>query len=199
MLTEDDVRRIVREEMVAGQRVPVSEIRLGPRRETPDEERERVRRMTDELSRVVTPASPTRHTTDPTDPRLRRGSDDTPRPQNEAYLVLSEAERAKGYLRPVRNTYRHVGALTQLETDSGTPSHQVRTGGCGTTTTMGAAIAETYARDPWHYGSTYCVTCQKHRPLKEFVWLTGESMDPAEWPREVLDAVVARRKELGEA
>lgn len=180
MLTEDDVRRIVREEM-AGQRAPVGEIRLGPRRETPDEERERVRRMTDELRRVaVTPASPTRHTTDQADPRLGRGSDNTPRPQNEVYLVLSEAERAKGYLRPVRDTYRHVG-------------------GCGTTTTMGAAIAETYARDPWHYGSTYCVTCQKHRPLGEFVWVpTGESMDPAEWPQDVLDAVIARRKELGE-
>lgn len=175
MLTEDDVRRIVREEL-AGRR-------LGPRRETPDEARARVQAMVDGLTNVVTPASPTRHTTDPADPRLGKGSDDTPRPQNETYLVLSEAERAKGYLRPVRDTYRHVGALTQLETDSGTPSHQVRTGGCGTLTTMGKAIAETYARDPWLYGSTYCVTCQKHRPLKEFAWLTGESMDPAEWPR----------------
>lgn len=135
-------------------------------------------------------------TTDPTDPRLGRGADETPRPQNEVYLVLSEAERAKGFLRPVRDTYRHVGALTQLETDDGQPSHHVRIGGCGTTTTMGAAIAETYARDPWHYGSTYCVACAKHRPLAEFVWLTGESMSPDEWPDDVLAAVMARRKEL---
>lgn len=50
-------------------------------------------------------------TTDPKDPRLERGSDDTgPVPMNEAYLVLSEEERAKGFVRPVRRAYVHVGA-----------------------------------------------------------------------------------------
>ena len=29
--------------------------------------------------------------------------------QNEAYLILSEEERAKGFIRPVRNKYIHVG------------------------------------------------------------------------------------------
>lgn len=48
-------------------------------------------------------------TTDPDDPRLGHGADDEPGPQNEAYLVLSEAERAKGFVRPLRLSYRHVG------------------------------------------------------------------------------------------
>ena len=89
-------------------------------------------------------------TTDPTDPRLTHGTDDAPRPQAEAYLVLSEEERAKGFVRPVRRSYLH------------------RT--CGTVTTMGTALAETYARDPKFYGGTYCVHCQMHRPVGEFTW-----------------------------
>jgi hypothetical protein len=35
---------------------------------------------------------------------------------------------------------------------------------------MGLALCETYARDPKFYGATYCVHCQMHRPLAEFVW-----------------------------
>lgn len=49
-------------------------------------------------------------TTDPEDPRLGHGTDKEPGPQNAAYLVLSEEERAKGFVRPVRLSYRHVGA-----------------------------------------------------------------------------------------
>ena len=89
-------------------------------------------------------------TTDPNDPRLTRGSDDKPVDQAEAYLVLSEEERAKGFVRPYRDTYLHKT--------------------CGTTTRMGQAIAETYARDPKFYGGTYCVHCRMHRPVGEFVW-----------------------------
>ena len=48
-------------------------------------------------------------TTNPDDPRLGRGIDAGPVEQNEAYLVLSERERAKGFVRPVRTVYRHVG------------------------------------------------------------------------------------------
>ena len=48
-------------------------------------------------------------TTDPNDPRLGHGSNDEPVPQNEAYLVLSEDERKKGFVRPVRTKYLHVG------------------------------------------------------------------------------------------
>lgn len=96
-------------------------------------------------------------TTDPRDPRLGRGVDDEPVPQNEAYLVLSDDERAKGFVRPYRALYRH-------ET-------------CGTTTTMGRSIAETYACQPDFYGATYCVACAMHRPVGadgEFVWLEAD-------------------------
>lgn len=48
-------------------------------------------------------------TIDPNDPRLVRGIDTEPRPQNEVYLVLSEEERAKGFVRPLRRAYRHIG------------------------------------------------------------------------------------------
>jgi len=92
-------------------------------------------------------------TDDRSDPRLTRGVDETPREQAEVYLVLSEEERAKGFIRPVRRTYTH-------ET-------------CGAQTTMGQALAETYARNPRFYGATYCTYCGMHRPVGpdgEFVW-----------------------------
>lgn len=95
-------------------------------------------------------------TTDPTDPRLGYGSDNEPVPQNEKYLVLSEEDRAKGFVRPVRLSYIHNT--------------------CKTVTTMGQAIAETYSRDPKFYGATYCVHCQMHRPVSEFVWVDDGSV-----------------------
>ncbi len=73
--------------------------------------------------------------------------------QHQSYWVLSESERAKGFVRPVRATYLHIK--------------------CGTTTHMGTALAETYARDPHFYGSTFCVECSAHFPVGtagEFVW-----------------------------
>jgi hypothetical protein len=45
--------------------------------------------------------------------------------------------------------------------------------GCGTKTTMGRKIAETYAREPTFYGSTFCCGCGTHFPVGErgeFVW-----------------------------
>lgn len=90
-------------------------------------------------------------TTDPDDPRLTHGADAAPRPQAETYLVLSEEERAKGFVRPVRRAYVHVD-------------------GCGALTQMGLALCETYARDPGFYGATYCVGCSMHRPVGEFRW-----------------------------
>jgi hypothetical protein len=90
------------------------------------------------------------YTTDKNDPRLGHGIDANPIDQHEVYLVLSDEERAKGFVRPVRNTYVHTT--------------------CGTATTMGAALAETYARDPKFYGATYCVGCTKHLPVDEFLW-----------------------------
>lgn len=90
-------------------------------------------------------------TDDPSDPRLTHGADDEPRPQAETYLVLSEEERAKGSVRPLRRAYVHAD-------------------GCGAKTTMGLALCETYARDPKFYGATYCTGCNMHRPVSEFRW-----------------------------
>lgn len=101
-------------------------------------------------------------TTDPQEPRLGHGVDDEPiGGQHAVYLILSDEERAKGFVRPVRRSYVHVGTP-----DGSTP-------GCGAVTYMGQALAETYARDPHFYGATYCATCDKHRPVGaegEFVW-----------------------------
>lgn len=95
-------------------------------------------------------------TSDPNDPRLGRGVDREPKGMNEVYLVLSDEERAKGFVRPVRHTYVHEP--------------------CGVATTMGKALAETYARQPDFYGATFCVGCQMHKPVGEhgeFVWDDG--------------------------
>lgn len=125
-----------------------------------------------------------------------------------AYLVLSDEERAKGFVRPVRQSYKHVGIpgpayplrdLTDEEKerylDIGyvkfeayppeanrgsvvgrfwTQDQLDKIGrGCGVVTTMGRAIAETYARNPRYYGGTFCCGCGKHLPVGEsgeFVW-----------------------------
>jgi hypothetical protein len=99
-------------------------------------------------------------TTDPTDPRLTHGVDETPVPQAETYLVLSPEELAKGFVRPYRESYFHVHGKYP----------------CGTVTTMGRPIAETYARNPHFYGATYCVACAKHLPLGEFEWFDGTKL-----------------------
>lgn len=92
-------------------------------------------------------------TTDKNDPELGHGADDKPRPQNAKYLVLSDDEIAKGFVRSVRTAYRHLT--------------------CGTITTIDQKIAETYAANPGFYGATYCCGCGKHLPVGadgEFVW-----------------------------
>lgn len=99
-------------------------------------------------------------TDDRNDPRLTRGIDNAPRGQAEVYLVLSEAERAKGFVRPVRRSYLHLV--------------------CGAVTTMGQALAETYARDPHFYGATYCCRCQQHCRVGadgEFIWVETDGSD----------------------
>lgn len=71
----------------------------------------------------------------------------------KAYVVLSDEERAKGFVRPVRLAYVHEK--------------------CGVETRMSQAIAETYARDPNFYSGTFCVGCRAHFPVGpdgEFVW-----------------------------
>lgn len=146
-------------------------------------------------------------TTDPKDPRLGHGADESPVPQHEVYLVLSKEERKKGFVRPYRDSYRHVGEkpkyslrdLTDEEKERYGSENYVkfevypesmspRTGrfwtqkqldnkGCGTVTKMGRELSETYARNPHFYGATYCVGCQMHRPVREFVWdVDGETV-----------------------
>ena len=95
-------------------------------------------------------------TSDRSDPRLSHGVDEQPTEMAEVYLVLDDEERAQGFVRPLRLTYVHDV--------------------CGTATTMARAIAETYARQPTHYGATWCCGCRMHRPVGadgEFVWDDG--------------------------
>jgi hypothetical protein len=70
--------------------------------------------------------------------------------QQKGYIVLSEEERAKGFVRPYRDSYIHNK--------------------CGTLTRMNRAISETYARDPSFYNGTFCCGCGSHFPLDQFVW-----------------------------
>lgn len=96
-------------------------------------------------------------TIDRNDPALRQIHDSGPlKGQQLDYLVLSDEERAKGFVRPVRRKYLHLK--------------------CGTVTTMGTAIAETYARNPKFYGGTFCCGCGTHFDLRDeqgipnFLW-----------------------------
>ncbi len=147
---------------------------------------------------------PTRTTTDGKPPATGMEHAGAPQPinpatgQHGAYYVLSEEERAKGFVRPLRDSYVHHGArpahpLRDLTADEAErykqfgyakfeayPDGDSVTGrywtdaqlksGCGALTTMGRSIAETYARDPKFYGSTFCVGCKKHLPVAEFIW-----------------------------
>ena len=73
--------------------------------------------------------------------------------QQLAYVVLSEEERLSGFIEPVRTSYVHDK--------------------CGGLTQMSQSIAETYARDPYFYGGTFCAICGKHFPVGEngeFKW-----------------------------
>jgi hypothetical protein len=101
-------------------------------------------------------------TADPNDPRLGRGVDTEPQDQNETYLILSEEERAKGFVRPLYRSYVH---------------HDPE---CGAVTTMGLALCETYRANPGFYKATYCCGCRMHRPVGEegeFTWLDEHGGD----------------------
>ena len=101
-------------------------------------------------------------TTDPNDPGLRKIRLDG---QQEKYVVLSEEERSKGFVRPFRDRYIHLE--------------------CGAKTTMGLALSETYARNPKFYGGTFCCGCGTHFPLRtpvgwNFEWMDGEPVGSTE-------------------
>ena len=142
-------------------------------------------------------------TTDPTDKLLTKGVSTG---QNEVYLVLSQEELDKGFVRPVRKYYKHVGIKPKYSVRELTVEEHERydkfgyvayeeypkdegscvTGrywtqaqlnsGCSGVTTMNQTISETYARNPSFYGSTFCVSCNKHLPVAEFVWVEDGSV-----------------------
>lgn len=106
-----------------------------------------------------------RDTTDGEPPHPDHWEDSAPKPinpktgQHESYWVLPEEERAKGFIRPVRKSYKHLK--------------------CGTTTTMGRSLAETFARDFTYYSATFCCDCKAHfsvGEVGEFVWLDGSKV-----------------------
>ena len=77
--------------------------------------------------------------------------------QQKDYVVLAESERARGFVRPYRDSYRHSR--------------------CGGVTNMGRALSETYARDPSFYSGTFCANCGSHFPVGEdgeFVWTVDD-------------------------
>jgi hypothetical protein len=75
--------------------------------------------------------------------------------QYNDYIILCDEERAKGFVRPFRDSYKHIA--------------------CGGITTMGKVLSETYARDPNFYSGTFCTRCNQHFPVREFTWtLDGE-------------------------
>lgn len=98
--------------------------------------------------------------------------------QHDGYIVLCPDERAKGFVRPYRDAYKHVGRVEVFAIDTREPTWVTpsvapkthRVGGCGSVTTMGRALSETYARDPSFYGATFCCHCNKHLPVAEFTW-----------------------------
>lgn len=109
-------------------------------------------------------------TTDGRSPEDARASQTNKTGQHASYIVLCDAERAKGFVRPYRDAYRHVGRRELIVNDGNAQDTEHRVGGCGTVTTMGRSLSETYARDPSFYGATFCCHCNCHLPVDEFVW-----------------------------
>jgi len=119
-----------------------------------------------------------------------------PSGQQKAYVVLTEEERAKGFVRPVRQSYRHVGKRPKYPLRDLTDDEKKRyaeynyvkfeiypesespkvgkywteaelNSGCGTVTTMRHALSETYARSPSFYNATFCSYCGEHFAVGE--------------------------------
>ena len=151
----------------------------------------------------------TKDTNSGRDPKLDTSChvpDDTKLPDGQYadHWVLPAEERAKGYIRPVRRSYTHVGMPRPGNLRDLTAEERERFGsdfvkyetyepprgsargrfwtqqeldkagrGCGASTSMPLAIAETYARQPGYYGSTFCCGCGAYFPvggMGEFVW-----------------------------
>lgn len=136
-----------------------------------------------------------------------------PNGQQQGYVVLSDGERAKGFVRPYRDAYRHVGVRPEFETRPLTPeeaeghagckyvayeayppgsrgsalgrfwTQAQLESGCGQVTTMARSLAETYACDPSFYGGTFCSTCGNHFRVGEHGEFTWLEMDGRDGPR----------------
>jgi hypothetical protein len=172
-------------------------------------------------------------TTDPKHEDLGHGADDKPVPQNKCYLVLSDEERAKGFVRPVRSQLRarrHRGAEVSAARHHGRAGEELarrrpfvkfepypqpaqglvhralldaercstRVGkGCGTLTTMGRALAETYARKPASTARPTAAAAHMHRPVGadgEFVWDGTDDAGGADDPANMMWMTVADGK-----
>jgi len=79
----------------------------------------------------------------PTDEKLPDG-------QKKDHWTLPEEDRKNGHVRPLRKNYVHKK--------------------CNTNTRMPMACAETYAKNPKYYGSTFCCGCGDYFPVSQFLW-----------------------------
>lgn len=137
------------------------------------------------------------------------GPSSAPGPINPAtgmhtdYWVLPEEERARGFVRPYRDSYLHVGIRPKHPTRDLTPEEHARYdqfdyvkfeeytdgslvgrywtdrqlhSGCRVVTVMSRPLSETYARDPAYYGATFCAGCGQHYPVAEFVWTADNTV-----------------------
>lgn len=74
--------------------------------------------------------------------------------QYKDHFVLSEEDRKKGFIRPVRTSYKHTV--------------------CGVVTHMPQKCAESYAVNPSFYSGTFCCGCGDYFPVGvngDFIWL----------------------------
>ena len=160
-MTEFEKEIIARLESIEGRvtALELPNVRLGPnpkQDEELDRDRERVvKQIVDAAKRPEVP---------PVDRSKRcmlSGEPETPEHREidpytgmqKDYVVLCPQERAKGFVASMRRSYKHLK--------------------CGSVTTMGQALAETYARDPHFYSGTFCANCCAHYPVGEdgeFVW-----------------------------
>ena len=72
------------------------------------------------------------------------------RAQTLIHWQMSEDEKARGFVRPLRDSY----------------VHRV----CHHVNTMGQSMAETLAKKPTIFSTIYCIGCKAHRPVGEFLW-----------------------------
>lgn len=160
-LLQDVVVRLARIE----QRLDRADAKLGPKPNTGEERAAEVARRLASTRPTPTPvpAPPVNRlavelTSGESVPENRSHTELKANGQQKDYVVLSAEERSKGFVRPVRRSYRHER--------------------CGAVTTMGLSLAETYARNPEFYSGTFCATCGAHYPVGpdgEFTWLDDNS------------------------